>query len=124
MSKIDSVLAVVTEQGKTLAAMQQWQEGTHERIFGGSQPGVLQYLAAKDKELSDAITASNKQLSDALSASNKELKDGMTALKTDVDILKTEKRVSKAYGAGAIGLGTMIGYLIKVGLLKIGIHTP
>ncbi|VVB51950.1 Uncharacterised protein [uncultured archaeon] len=112
-SKIDLVLAEQIKTGKELAGVAQKQTDMSGRLFGeNGQPGLIQYLADKDA-----------QLAKSLEAAAKEFKDAIVAVKADITELKTEKRVSKAYAAGAVGLGTTIGYLIKAGLLRIGFHS-
>jgi hypothetical protein len=124
MAKIDEVLRAQGEQAAAFARMQQWQETTHERIFGGQQPGMIQYLHAADEKLAETIRASNKELMEALTAFKASQATEIGTIKTDVSELKVQKRLGKAYAAGAVGFGTTLGYLIKAGLLKVGIHLP
>lgn len=119
MSKIDSVLTIVTELKTEQASMKEWRESTHERIFGGQQPGAIQYLHAADEKLAETIRSSNKELIEALAAFKSSVEATFTAVKGDITELKAEKRVTKAYAAGAVGFGTAIGYLIKSGIIKL-----
>lgn len=123
-SKIDAVLVELTNQGKQIVATQEWQKTTHERIFGGQQPGILQYLHIADEKLAETITKSNKELVDALTTFKTSVDKQFTDVKADVTELKTEKRVHKAYIAGGVAAGSMMGWLIKAGALKLGIHIP
>lgn len=124
MGKIDSVLTIVTELKTDQASMKSWQETTHERIFGGAQPGAIQYLHAADEKLAAAIEKGNKELVDALTSFKESVAKDFTAVKADVVELKTAKKVHKAYMAGGVAAGSAFGWLIKAGLLKIGIHLP
>jgi hypothetical protein len=128
-SKIDAVLAAQSEQKAAFAKMQQWQETTHERIFGGQQPGIVQYLHSADEKLALTIETSNKELMAALNAFRESVriefagvKSESTAIKADVTSLQNDKKIHKAYMAGGVAAGSAFGWLIKAGLLKIGIH--
>jgi len=112
-SKIDAVLTELIEQGKMLSAIQTSHNDMKERIFGGQQPGIIHYLAEKDKEISTALTA-------AVNAADARSK----TIEKDVAELKTQRRVGKAYIAGGVAAGSMLGWVVKAGLLKIGVHIP
>lgn len=115
MSKIDDVLTAV-------AKMQTWQETTHERIFGGQQPGVLQYLHTADEKLAFQLAENNKELVAALTAFKETVRVEFTGVKADIAELKTEKKIHKAYMAGGVAAGSALGWLLKAGLLKLGVH--
>jgi len=91
-SKIDMVLTELFAQSKTLAAVEQQQKdmsGNFDKLIAG----LKTY-----KEKTDAsIDAANAAITE----------------------LKTSKAVRLAYGSGALGLGSLIGYLVKSGILKI-----
>ena len=130
-SKIDAVLTAVNAQGVTLAALKQRVDDDHERLFGGQQPGILQYLAAKDKEISDTLTTSHKDIMEAIKkvgdgakADHEKIVGEVTVVRADVAGLKVERKVGKAYVAGGVAAGTFMGWLIKAGLLKVGVHIP
>ena len=116
-SKIDMVLTELTTQGKTLAAVEANQNSMHERIFGGQQPGIIHYLADKDAEIAKLVADASKDFKDALEMIKKDL-DGV---KISVTEIQTKRRVGVAYMSGAAGVGSALGYLIKAGLLRLGI---
>jgi hypothetical protein len=91
-SKIDMVLTELFAQSKTLAAVEQRQADMSAN-FDKLITGLKDYKGKTDAAI-----------------------DGV---KADITNLKTSKAVSLAYGSGAIGLGTAIGYLVKSGILKI-----
>lgn len=91
-SKIDMVLTELLAQSKTLAAVEQRQVDMSSN-FDKLVTGLRVYKEKTD----ESIEAANAAIAD----------------------LKTSKAVSLAYGSGAIGLGTAIGYLVKSGILKI-----
>jgi hypothetical protein len=91
-SKIDMVLTELFAQSKTLAAVEQHQVDMSNN-FDKLVSGLKDYKTKTDA----AIDEANKAISE----------------------LKTGKAVRMAYGSGAIGLGTAIGYLVKSGILKI-----
>lgn len=118
-SKIDAVLAAQGEQAKAFAKMEQWQVTTHERIFGGQQPGMIQYLHAADEKLAETITQSNKDLLAALTTFKESVGKEFTGVKADISKIKSDRRVERAYVAGA---GAVLGVMLKAGLGKLGWH--
>ena len=91
-SKIDMVLTELFAQSKTLAAVEQHQADMSTN-FDKLVAGFKDYKTKTDIAIADA----NAAIAD----------------------LKTSKAIRVAYGSGAIGLGTAIGYLVKAGILKI-----
>jgi len=86
------VLTELFAQSKTLAAVEQHQADMSTN-FDKLVAGFKDYKTKTDIAIADA----NAAIAD----------------------LKTSKAIRVAYGSGAIGLGTAIGYLVKAGILKI-----
>lgn len=113
-SKLDTIISGQQAQATLLAAVKQRLDDDHEHVFGGpGREGALKYLANNDEKISAALAQATKDFTAAL-----------TIVKADIVELKTEKRLTKAWAGGAVGVGTALGYLIKTGLLKVGIHVP
>jgi hypothetical protein len=85
----------LSDQGKVLARLEQGQQDLHTRLFGGGQPGVIQYLAAAD----------TKAATDHLE------------LKATVDSILTQRTGDKRWLRGVLWLGAsevaFIGFYFK-----------